>query len=60
MPTHNALHLCVRDDHLRLSDTAVVVAWGGAGSGPVSGHGGAKETVKILKETEKAKENEEM
>jgi hypothetical protein len=38
----------------------VVVAQGGAGGGPVSGHGGAKEKVKILKEKEKGKENEEM
>jgi hypothetical protein len=28
--------------------------------GPVSGHGGAKEKAKIVKEKEKGKENEEM
>jgi hypothetical protein len=31
------------------------VAQGGAESGPVPGHGGAKEKVKILKEGEKEK-----
>jgi hypothetical protein len=38
----------------------VVVAQGGAESGPVPGHGGAKEKVKILKEKAKGKEKEEM
>jgi hypothetical protein len=45
----------VERDHRR-----VVVAQGGAGCGPVPGHGGAKEKAKILKEKEKGKENEEM
>jgi hypothetical protein len=40
--------------------TSVVVAQGGAGGGQVPGHRGAKEKVKILKEKEKGKENEEM
>jgi hypothetical protein len=38
----------------------VVVASGGAESGLVLGHGGAKKKLKILKEKEKEKENEEM
>jgi hypothetical protein len=40
--------------------TSVVVVQGGVGGGPVPGHRGAKEKVKILKEKEKGKENEEM